>query len=96
MCGRAEETRDLADGCAGTSLPLLRGLPMRALPYTYVSCPYPCESMVLTFPQPKMTYASSKEGLRRALNGVGAEVQANREDDIEYDSMLKDITRGKR
>ena len=43
-----------------------------------------------------MTYASSKEGLRRALNGVGAEVQANREDDIEYDSMLKDITRGKR
>ena len=43
-----------------------------------------------------MTYASSKESLKNALNGIAAEVQANREDEIEYDTILKEITRGKR
>jgi cofilin len=42
-----------------------------------------------------MTYASSKEGLKSALNGIGAEVQANDDDDIEYNTILKDITKGK-
>jgi len=43
-----------------------------------------------------MTYASSKEALKNALNGIAAEIQANRDDEIEYDTVLKDITRGKR
>ncbi|KAI4171218.1 MAG: hypothetical protein LQ343_004424 [Gyalolechia ehrenbergii] len=46
--------------------------------------------------QPRMTYASSKEALKNALNGLGAEVQANNEDEIEYSTILKDISRGKR
>ncbi|MCJ1397953.1 cofilin [Xylographa trunciseda] len=45
---------------------------------------------------PRMTYASSKESLKNALNGIAAEVQANRDDEIEYATILKDITRGKR
>lgn len=43
-----------------------------------------------------MTYASSKEALKNALNGLGAEVQANNEDEIEYSTILKDISKGKR
>lgn len=46
--------------------------------------------------QPRMTYASSKEALKNALNGLGAEVQANNEDEIEYSTILKDISKGKR
>ncbi|KAL9008683.1 MAG: hypothetical protein Q9173_006212 [Seirophora scorigena] len=45
---------------------------------------------------PRMTYASSKEALKNALNGLGAEVQANNEDEIEYSTILKDISKGKR
>ena len=43
-----------------------------------------------------MTYASSKEALKNALSGIAAEVQANNEEELEYDTILKDITRGKR
>ena len=43
-----------------------------------------------------MTYASSKEALKNALTGLAAEVQANRDDEIEYETILKDVTRGKR
>ena len=43
-----------------------------------------------------MTYASSKESLKLALNGVAGEIQANREDEIEYDTVLKEVQRGKR
>ena len=46
--------------------------------------------------KPKMTYASSKESLKNALNGIAAEVQANRDDEIEYATILKDISKGKR
>lgn len=46
--------------------------------------------------QPRMTYASSKESLKNALNGIAAEVQANRDDEIEYATILKDISKGKR
>ena len=42
-----------------------------------------------------MTYASSKEALKNSLNGIAAEVQANRDDEIEYSTILKDLTRGK-
>ncbi|MCJ1353844.1 MAG: cofilin [Icmadophila ericetorum] len=44
---------------------------------------------------PRMTYASSKESLKNALSGIAAEVQANRDDEIEYETILKDITKGK-
>ncbi|KAL2041767.1 hypothetical protein N7G274_005551 [Stereocaulon virgatum] len=45
---------------------------------------------------PRMTYASSKESLKNALSGLSGEVQANRDDEIEYATILKDISRGTR
>jgi len=44
--------------------------------------------------QPKMVYASSKDALKRALNGIAAEFQANDEDDIEYASVLSRVSKG--
>jgi len=44
--------------------------------------------------QPKMIYASSKDALKRSLNGLAAELQANDEDDIEYQSVLAKISKG--
>ena len=52
--------------------------------------------LISGFWQPRMTYASSKESLKNALNGIAAEVQANRDDEIEYATILKDISKGKR
>lgn len=46
--------------------------------------------------QPRMTYASSKEALKNALSGVGSEVQANGDDAIEYDTILRDVSKGTR
>lgn len=43
-----------------------------------------------------MTYASSKEALKNALPGLGAEIQANGDDAIEYQTILKDISKGRR
>ncbi|KAI0125004.1 hypothetical protein BJ170DRAFT_597849 [Xylariales sp. AK1849] len=37
----------------------------------------------------KMVYAASKDALKRALNGIATEIQANDQDDIEYDTVLK-------
>jgi len=42
----------------------------------------------------KMVYAASKDALKRCLNGIAAELQANDDDDIEYDSVLKTISKG--
>jgi len=42
----------------------------------------------------KMVYASSKEALKRSLNGIATELQANDQDDIEYQSALKTISKG--
>lgn len=42
-----------------------------------------------------MTYASSKEALKNALTGIGAEIQANDSDDIEYETILKGISKGR-
>jgi cofilin len=41
-----------------------------------------------------MVYASSKEALKRALTGIAVEIQANDQDDIEYDSVLKVVSKG--
>ncbi|KAI1341914.1 hypothetical protein F5Y15DRAFT_351364 [Xylariaceae sp. FL0016] len=42
----------------------------------------------------KMVYASSKEALKRSLNGIATELQANDQDDIEYDTVLKIVSKG--
>ncbi|KAH9883505.1 hypothetical protein F4778DRAFT_658975 [Xylariomycetidae sp. FL2044] len=42
----------------------------------------------------KMVYASSKEALKRSLNGIATELQANDQDDIEYDTVLKTVSKG--
>ncbi|WYZ36568.1 hypothetical protein EsH8_II_000074 [Colletotrichum jinshuiense] len=42
----------------------------------------------------KMVYASSKEALKRSLTGIATELQANDADDIEYDSILKVVSKG--
>jgi cofilin len=42
----------------------------------------------------KMVYASSKDALKRALNGIATELQANDQDDIEYDTVLKTVSKG--
>lgn len=52
--------------------------------------------LILHSQKPRMTYASSKEGLKNALPGLAAEVQANRDDEIEYATILKDVTKGRR
>ncbi|KAJ3513641.1 hypothetical protein NM208_g15156 [Fusarium decemcellulare] len=44
--------------------------------------------------QPKMIYASSKEALKRSLTGIATELQANDTDDIEYDSIIKTVSKG--
>jgi hypothetical protein len=41
-----------------------------------------------------MVYASSKEALKRSLTGLATELQANDQDDIEYDSVLKIVSKG--
>lgn len=49
---------------------------------------------MLTVTQAKMVYASSKDALKRSLNGVATELQANDQDDIEYDTVLKTVSKG--
>jgi cofilin len=41
-----------------------------------------------------MVYASSKDALKRSLNGIATEIQANDSDDIEYDTVLKTVSKG--
>lgn len=41
-----------------------------------------------------MIYASSKEALKRTLTGIAYETQANDADDIEYDTILKSVSKG--
>lgn len=40
-----------------------------------------------------MMYSSSKEALKRSLNGIASDVQANDEDDIEYDELVAKVSR---
>ena len=42
-----------------------------------------------------MMYSSSKEALKRALNGLAADIQANDADDIEFDSILSRVAKGR-
>lgn len=42
-----------------------------------------------------MMYSSSKEAIKRSLNGLAADVQANDADDIEFDSILARVSKGR-
>ena len=37
----------------------------------------------------------SKEALKRALNGLAADIQANDADDIEYDNIVSRVSKGR-
>ena len=45
--------------------------------------------------QPRMMYSSSKEAIKRALNGLAADIQANDADDIEWESILSRVQKGR-
>lgn len=42
----------------------------------------------------KMVYASSKDALRRALNGISADVQGTDFSEVAYESVLERVSRG--
>ncbi|KAF2669005.1 hypothetical protein BT63DRAFT_387277 [Microthyrium microscopicum] len=44
---------------------------------------------------PRMMYSSSKEALKRSLNGLAADIQANDADDIEYDEIKSRVHKGR-
>ncbi|WPH00818.1 Hypothetical protein R9X50_00364800 [Acrodontium crateriforme] len=44
---------------------------------------------------PRMMYSSSKDALKRALNGLAADIQANDPDDIEEDSVIQRVSKGR-
>jgi len=44
---------------------------------------------------PRMMYSTSKEALKRALNGLAADIQANDADDIEHDSIVQRVSKGR-
>jgi len=44
---------------------------------------------------PRMMYSSSKDAIKRALNGLAVDIQANDADDIEYDSVISRVSKGR-
>ncbi|ODV88799.1 hypothetical protein CANCADRAFT_128855 [Tortispora caseinolytica NRRL Y-17796] len=42
----------------------------------------------------KMIYASSRDGLRRSLNGIASEIQGTDFSEIAYESVLERVSRG--
>jgi cofilin len=42
-----------------------------------------------------MMYSSSKDALKRALNGLAADIQANDADDIEWETILSRVSKGR-
>lgn len=42
-----------------------------------------------------MMYSTSKEAIKRALNGLAADIQANDPDDIEYDTIISKVAKGR-
>jgi cofilin len=42
-----------------------------------------------------MMYSSSKEALKRALNGLAADIQANDADDLEWDNIKGRVSKGR-
>ncbi|OMP89322.1 Cofilin, partial [Diplodia seriata] len=46
-------------------------------------------------PWPKMVYSSSKDAIKRALTGIAIDIQANDEADIEYESIIEKVSKGR-
>jgi len=44
---------------------------------------------------PRMMYSSSKEALKRSLNGLASDIQANDADDIEYENVVSRVSKGR-
>jgi len=44
---------------------------------------------------PRMMYSSSKEALKRALNGLAADIQANDADDLEWENIKSRVSKGR-
>jgi cofilin len=44
---------------------------------------------------PRMMYSSSKDALKRSLNGIAADIQANDADDIEFETILSRVSKGR-
>ncbi|KIW09596.1 uncharacterized protein PV09_00465 [Verruconis gallopava] len=44
---------------------------------------------------PRMMYSSSKDALKRSLNGLAADIQANDADDIEFETILSRVSKGR-
>jgi len=44
---------------------------------------------------PRMMYSTSKEAIKRALNGLAADIQANDADDIEFDNIKARVSKGR-
>lgn len=42
-----------------------------------------------------MMYSSSKEALKRSLNGLAADIQANDADDLEWDNIKTRVSKGR-
>ncbi|KAH7122632.1 cofilin [Dendryphion nanum] len=44
---------------------------------------------------PRMMYSTSKEAIKRALNGLAADIQANDADDLEFDNIVSRASKGR-
>ena len=42
-----------------------------------------------------MMYSTSKEAIKRSLNGLAADIQANDADDIEFDNIIARVSKGR-
>jgi len=43
----------------------------------------------------KMTYTTSKDALKLSLNGIATEVQATSPEEIDYDTVLEKVSKGR-
>ncbi|KAF9358296.1 cofilin [Mortierella sp. AD094] len=43
--------------------------------------------------KPKMLYSSSKDALRKSLNGVGTDIQGTDADEVDYDTVFEKVAR---
>jgi len=44
---------------------------------------------------PRMMYSTSKEALKRSLNGLAADIQANDADDLEFENVKSRVSKGR-
>jgi cofilin len=51
--------------------------------------------LLTVYLQPRMMYSTSKEAIKRSLNGLAADIQANDADDIEWDNIKSRVSKGR-